>query len=87
MPKHVVRIKKEGEKILTDVAHRRQKSGMQNRIYTVQQDAAIYCDKNLLSLTIYIIYFVRFEVFTAVTMKNAVFWDVALVPRSWIFLP
>jgi hypothetical protein len=22
-----------------------------------------------------------------VTMKNAVFWDVALVPRSWIFLP
>jgi hypothetical protein len=41
-------------------------------------------------------YCVRFEVFTAVTMKNAVFWDVTpcvcrrlltLVPRSRIFLP
>jgi hypothetical protein len=38
--------------------------------------------------------FVRFEVFTAVTMKNAIFWDVApccylltLVPRSQISLP
>jgi hypothetical protein len=43
--------------------------------------------------------YIRFEVFTAVTMKNAVFWDVApcrscvnrhlltLVPRSRIFLP
>jgi hypothetical protein len=37
----------------------------------------------------------RFEIFTAVIMKNAVFWDVAaicshlltLVPRSRIFLP
>jgi hypothetical protein len=26
---------------------------------------------------------IRFEVFTAVTMKNVVFWDVALC-RSWV---
>jgi hypothetical protein len=30
---------------------------------------------------------VRFEVFTTVTIKNAIFWDVMLVPRLRIFLP
>jgi hypothetical protein len=32
----------------------------------------------------YILCVVRFEVFTAVTMKNVVFWDVAPLCRSWV---
>jgi hypothetical protein len=27
---------------------------------------------------------VRFEAFTAVTMKNVVFWDVAALCRTWV---
>jgi hypothetical protein len=36
-----VTIKKYDERILIDVAHRQQKSGMQSQIYAVQHDAGI----------------------------------------------
>jgi hypothetical protein len=46
--------------------------------YRTMMGSSSYCVVSLLRVLVKMdLFYVRFEVFTAVTMKNAVFWDVA----------